>query len=241
MANDSFVNSIDKFDVDQQECDNGCHIHVSRTAFKSHKHYSLFYFLINSNTNLLQFIGNRKLTSYCKHRVIGKVHSKQNVHDSDAERQSAVNEKNENTVEIRFFNSSTKPADVKSYIQFVDSLIKYTKYHNDEVSLQKWKAYVNKYSKKYKELVDKLETFEDPMQEVIVFREPIKVEQTIKSLTLAEMNNIISVTKTDGDTWNRRPDSEIHVHNGGVEMKFEETGWAYLSYSDIKKIVIERM
>jgi flagellar biosynthesis protein FlhG len=46
MDKDSWVSKIDKLDVNHEPQQNGCHIHVSRTAFVDDNHYALLYHLM---------------------------------------------------------------------------------------------------------------------------------------------------------------------------------------------------
>jgi hypothetical protein len=50
---DSWIHSLSDLDAEDHPDTNGCHIHVSRTAFKSDQHYAKFKYLLHSNLELL--------------------------------------------------------------------------------------------------------------------------------------------------------------------------------------------
>ena len=201
MSNDSYINSLGILDVDYTGDANGCHIHISRTAFKDNRHYSLFYFLIHSDNELLQAVAGRKFTNYCKPLPTGKVYTKKCAVGGE-DRSVAVNETNSATVEIRVFNSTNKPEQVKRYIQFLDSLIKYTRYHSKRVSLDRWAKYVEKYKGKYAELYSFLREYGiNKLNGSVVYKEPKVVLRKLDQVKPKEFTDIVGIIHKDGSDY----------------------------------------
>ena len=72
MAEDSFLNAVDNVKVDEHS-NHGCHIHISRTAFDSQKHFGLFYFLMYASKPFIEHIGGRTLNGYCSFTKDGTI------------------------------------------------------------------------------------------------------------------------------------------------------------------------
>lgn len=199
MKPDSFIHTVANAKVNPNES-NGCHIHISRTAFDSNKHYSLFYFLLHASKDLLEFVGGRKLNSYCKFASTGKIYTKANVQDS-ADRARAVNECNHNTVEVRIFNSTNKPAEIRRYVQFVDSAIEYTRSANKVISLKNYFSFIKTNRDTYPDMVEHIANYKAAFPSPITYREPIIKDIDISKLSLANMGDVISFT-IDNDEYN---------------------------------------
>lgn len=237
MDPDSFIHQLPTIAVADGGTANGVHIHISRTAFRDDKHFSLFYFLLSSNRELIEFIGKRQLTSYCRHIVKGLVISKSNKPQPGFERKSFINEQNDHTIEIRFFNSTTDTHVVKSYIQFLDSLIKYSNYHGTSVSLSRWKAYVIKYKSKYAELATRLADYKLPFTGTVKFKPPVvkAVPKTALSF-LADLPYITSVSDAT-KTYQVAEDSRNSIDSDGcLEFRELDHGWRKVHISDITSI-----
>ena len=214
MSDDSFVSKLPSLDNDAQKSANGCHVHISRTAFKDTKHYGLFYFLIQANQQLLEHIGGRKLTRYCQLQPIGKVATKDHK-ASTGEKSVAVNEKHSDTIEIRVFNSTDKPEVLRTYVQFLDSLIKYTKYHKRQVSLTKWSAYVTKYKSKYPELYASLSELKVSVLEngTVVYKPVVNKTITFDKLKASQLASITGVETSTNTYTVIRPELTAVIGN----------------------------
>ena len=158
------LDSIKVFDNSDTRKANGCHIHISRTAFKSKEHYSKWYFFMYSLVdNVLNKIGKRDCTSYCQNVKYGNILLKDNS-PKRYERAVVINENNEKTVEVRVFSSTNKSKELKQYIQLLESTIKYSKYSEKVMNYDGWFSYVNKYSEKYSELLEALTEIPDELK-----------------------------------------------------------------------------
>lgn len=242
MSKNSYLDELPNLDVVNGGTKNGCHVHISRTAFKDSKHFGLFYFLILEDQKFAQYIGNRKETNYCQFTKTGSVATKDNAAKPNYNR-TAINERNDDTIEIRFFNSSNDLKEVKTYIQYLDSLIKYTKYAKVSVSLKGWKSYVKKYIKKYKELYNKIEKYENDLSLVVKYREPKIYKTSVKKLKLSDLYESTSLTVTykhDSNTKSCKvnPETDFIVVPNENSIKFycEDHGWHQIKAEDVVSI-----
>ena len=190
MKPDSFIHTVATAKVNPSES-NGCHIHISRTSFTDNKHYALFYFLLHSSRDLLEYVGGRQLNSYCKFQSSGRIHSKMNQPES-ADRARAINENNTATVEVRIFNSTNKPADIRRYIQFVDSAIEYTRGANKRISVKDYFSFVKANNTIYSDLASHIVDFKSTLPAPITYREPIIKDMAISKIALTDLPNVIS-------------------------------------------------
>lgn len=197
MGKDSFLKDIPSLDSEGDNTENGCHVHMSRTAFKDNRHYGLFYFLLYKDVPFVEYIGNRSLTTYCKCKPSGKVNTKDNT-SLESDRSVMLNENNKATVEARFFLGTNDEAKVKVYVQFLDSLIKYTKYHKHTVTLAKWFRYVTKYKTKYPELFKKVSDYSGTLEGTITYNVPKEYKIAIEELLMMDTSGITEI-KTGGD------------------------------------------
>lgn len=149
------LNKLDVIDDEQTHAKNGCHIHVSSTAFTNDNHYAKWYFFVYSLANgILQRIANRELTRYCKPQKFDNIITKTLEPKSSYDRSVIINEQNNKTKEVRVFSTTNEPKVLKSYIQFMESTIKYSKYAKTVLNYDDYIAYVFKYNTKYQELID---------------------------------------------------------------------------------------
>ena len=185
----------------QETDDNGCHVHISRTAFKDDKHYSLFYFLLHRMHQVATKVGGRELTTYCELNPTGRVHSKTKEHCRNGGRSVYLNERNEDTVEARFFKGTTKVSKLRAYVQLLESLIKYTKYHAKTVTVKGWFGYVTQKSTKYKELLEVLGDIDKEHLDInVVYKEPRKKAYTIDTIKAKDLVNVFNITTSkNGD------------------------------------------
>ena len=152
-----WVNNLHELDVvDDAEAHekNGCHVHISSTAFCDDAHYSKWYFFIYSLANgILQRIANRELTQYCRAVKYDNIITK-TLEPKSYDRSVIINERNSHTKEVRVFSTTVEPKVLKSYIQFLESTIKYSKYAKKSLCYDDYIAYIFKYNTKYQELID---------------------------------------------------------------------------------------
>ena len=233
------LRGINDLDIAENQRECGCHIHISRSAFKSDKHFSLFYFLVNSNQTLLEFIGDRELSSYCSLKTSGRVYTKKNKIDTNGSRERVINEYNKDTVEVRFFNSTNSFEQVKLYLQFLESLIKYTNYRGANVSFNKWIAYINKYKKKYSNLIAKLSEFKGDLSNEVVFRAPVTEKFKFSNLTVGQIQNISSVTYK-GDVLSVDVGHSVSLNSAELCIRLDGSGWNDLSLHHITAVTIEK-
>lgn len=120
----------------------GLHIHMTRAAFKDDKHlFKFLKFIYGNPTELIQFAGRK--SSYAKFDVdtflntfndygqretlrgstFMKMAKRETIND---DRYCAVNLRNVQTVELRFFRPSLKPETVQAALQFCDAAFHYT-------------------------------------------------------------------------------------------------------------------
>lgn len=191
MDPSSFIHTVAKASVQQRD-ENGCHIHVSRSSFTDNKHYALFYFLVHASQEFLEFVGGRPLNSYCKYQPIGKIFSKENIPTS-TDRAVVINECNSSTIEIRIFKSTNNPAEIKRFIQFIDSAIEYTRQAKKQISLTNYFKYIKAHTSRYDMLTASIANYKGSVANPIVYRSPIIKDIKASSLTLTDLANITTV------------------------------------------------
>jgi|GEM_PF-5781764 hypothetical protein len=197
MSNKCWLSAIDTLDATDNPDTNGCHIHVSRTAFKDNKHYAKFKYLLQSNIELLETIGGRQLNSYCKASSDRRNIYKTNKDSVAGEKYTVCNEQHRDTIELRFMASSKNLSDVKKYIQYVDALIKYTAYHSITANYKGFYAYVKKYSSIYKEIQHALEINIDKVIGEVKYKEPKTVRVAFDKLKPIHYPNITKIYIND--------------------------------------------
>lgn len=201
MAKGSWLDNISKVPTNSND-GNGTHVHISRTAFKDDRHYALFYFLIHKMEKVATKVGGRKLTSYCALKPTGKVHNKGNkANSNDAGRTVYLNEQGNDTIEARFFKGTTKTTNLKAYVQFLESMLKYTRYHSKTVTSKGWFGYVTKKSQKYKELLEVLGDIDvSTLTDKVVYKEPTIITTTLDQMKALEVGSITTI-KFDSRTY----------------------------------------
>ena len=207
MKPDSFIHTVSHAKVNPSES-NGCHIHISRTAFNDNKHYAMFYFLLHASKDLLEFVGGRQLNNYCKFLATGRIHTKANVQDS-SDRAKAVNETNQHTVEVRIFNSTNDSAHIRRYIQFVDSAIEYTRSAKKVISVKNFFSYIKSNRDIYPDLMAHVADYKSALPAPITFREPIIKEMDIGRIAIDNLKDIISFS-VNSDTY------ELDTSSGNI-------------------------
>lgn len=119
----------------------GLHLHLSRSAFLGHKHLFKFFYLIYKNSHqMIQFAGRQSgFASFEIGHFLNRIHDwdandvggvtfmdMAKSKSSNMNRYCAVNLRNRNTIELRFFRPSLRPDTVIAAIQMADALYNYT-------------------------------------------------------------------------------------------------------------------
>jgi len=220
MGKGSWLTAIDALHTTDSDS-NGCHIHIGRSAFVSDRHYSLFYFLLHKMEQTSIKVGGRQLTGYCTMSPTGKVFSKANKKENSGNRGVYLNETNEPTVEARFFKGTTNTTNLKAYVQYLESLIKYTKYHAKSVSSDGWFEYVIKKSTKYKELLTVLGEFDEEEKGfVVVYKEPKLIKKKLRTLAYDDFNKIDIIETKGGDTYKDVQVLSISIREGHLDIQY---------------------
>jgi len=155
----------------------GLHIHMSRLAFANEKHLFKFLVFVYKNPNqLIQFAGRQ--THYAKfdidaflngydgwgHRktVRGSSFMKmaKDGHEND-DRYCAVNLKNVQTIELRFFRPSLLPTTVQAALQFCDAAFNYTEMISTQEIMSKNALGFSEFSKWVKTQQDKYKILDE--------------------------------------------------------------------------------
>ena len=144
-----------KFSKDKEQyTKNGCHVHISNTAFKDNAHYAKWYFFFYSLANgFLQGLAGRTCTQYCKNIKYGRLSSKE-LKREENDRAVIINENNEKTREVRVFATTNDPITLRRYIQLIEGTLKYSKYAKETLNWDDFYGYITKYSDKYNYLVE---------------------------------------------------------------------------------------
>ncbi len=243
MSKDSWVNSIDKIDCNTST-DNGCHIHVSRTAFIDDKHYALTYHLLHSMAKggILEEIGGREFTDYCNlDTVPPKIHKHTKTKKEEGSRSMWCNETVENTVEFRFFLTTNDPKQLKRYIQLLDSTIKYTRYHKKTVSFKGLVKYIKKYTSKYKELSKFLEGKTDVEIQSVIFKLPKTKKYLPHTIPHLSIGNIVGI-KHIGATERAVSSDSVVVYKNKVTFRDSTDMYSpqvIVPYGEIEYLLVE--
>ena len=241
MDKDNWVSNLSVLDVVDDTENNGCHIHVSRTAFVDDKHYAMVYHLMTEMGEWLQTVGGREFTGYCQFDSKETPHiariKKEGTHCY--RRQNWVNDRNSSTVEFRFFASSVDPKQIKRYIQFLDSLIKYTRYHSKMVSVEGWVKYCIKYSNKYTELVSFLQDNTPPLKRV-VYRLPKYKKYTVDTLPFRKQSRVEKIETKDGKVYEVKYTGDIEWGSTYLYTSIVGEGHMDISYTNIKYFYVTK-
>lgn len=189
--------------VDRPES-NGCHIHISRTAFKTDKAFNKFKYLLLSNKKALEAIGGRPETSYAKF----KADDSERTSTKDrivGEKYNAINQTHTHTIECRFMASTDNPVQVRRYIQFLDSMVKYTSYHSSTASFEEYVRYVAKYKDKYaiihQFILDNEEVFKVGQ---VTIKSYVKKVIPIEILKVSDFMSVTKIIFTNNETKEKR-------------------------------------
>ena len=244
MDKDSWASKLDTIDANSS-VRNGCHVHVSRTAFADDKHYALAYYLLyemgqqdGSELSMLETLGGRAFTNYCQRDVPSdRIHRLTKDGAKSKNRTSWLNENCEHTIEFRFFGGTNKGDELKRYVQLLDATIKYTKYHKKSVSIAGLVSYINKYAKKYAQLDTFLKGNADIIStKVVTFVEPSRKGFEAAILPYALITDIVSITKTSGTVYSNV--SEAFVE--GSTLYFRHKGnREEVSFIKVASVIVE--
>jgi len=238
MSDGSWLSNIGQVDTNDSD-ENGCHVHISRTAFINDRHYSLFYFLMHKMEEIATKVGGRDLTTYCSLLPTGRVFSKTNRKHEGNGRSLFLNEQNDETIEARFFKGTTNVNKLKGYVQLLESVIKYTKYHPNGGTVKGWFEYTSQKSKKYKELLEVVGTISSDNLEIeVIYREPTRKHKKTKQLTLEDVNNIVEIKLKDG-TVHKGVVKKVNSQARKFEFRNERAGTFYILFSTIESITLE--
>lgn len=171
----------------QRSC--GLHIHMSRRAFKDDKHLFKFLVFIYKNPNqLIQFAGRN--SSYAKFdvdtflngldswgerlSVRGSSFMKMAKNETiNNERYCAVNLRNIETVELRFFRPSLRANTVKAALQFCDAAFNYTESVNTKEVMSEKALSFEKFHQWVKEQKDKYQILDNRIAERVKVIKPV--------------------------------------------------------------------
>ena len=227
---DSWVHKLDTLDANASN-KNGCHIHISRSAFKDNKHYAKFKYLILENKPLAEKVGGRAQTGFCEFIAQeAKIHLALKEKVGGAKRR-AVNECHKDTIELRFMVSSNKSTQVLRYIEFIDSLIKYTAYHTNSASYQKYFQYIKKYQATYPTIYKFISKHQDLLDVEVTYSKPKMYTCNLEDLAPKYFQNVytIHVDHSDGssDDYSTSSDPEsvaIYIRQGENGPYIKEFG-----------------
>lgn len=239
LMGECFITKLPSLKVEERKDTNGCHIHISRTAFIDDKHYAKWYFLMHEMKKINEFIGGRELTNYCTFTPSGKIFKKKKE-DRGSNRSVMINESNQDTVECRFFGSTNSADEVRYFVQYLESLIKFTKYSADVVTITKWKEYTYRKSIKYALLIKKLDKYAGSFEGHVEYRPPIIDRGDTSKVSLKNLFDIIEIHTTSGSVYKEIKD--IKPIKRGLEFIYNNGSGrdrVTISWEDIKDMVWE--
>ena len=105
----------------------GLHVHVSRDAFSSISAEAKFVCLIHNNAHLFEALAGRSDSRWAQFDNGNTENLRRKLLQiNSADRYSAVNMNNTNTLEVRIFRSSLKPERLQMALQLVDACVAYS-------------------------------------------------------------------------------------------------------------------
>ena len=133
----------------------GMHIHISRDAFKTNNHLHKFLYFLHEYKDFSKFIAQRNSTRwagwYEKEELNDfTIYSRNNGRN---DRYMAVNFENYYTIELRIFNSNLITNRNYKNVEFLHSVIEFTKVTNDFCFYDYWK-FVNNHKDIYNNLIE---------------------------------------------------------------------------------------
>ena len=218
MSPSSWVNKLDRLPAVDKPDSNGCHIHISRTAFKDDKHYAKFKYLIQENIPLVELIGGRKLNNFCSLLASKATMFKTKKEGTSGEKYAMCNEQHQDTIELRFMASSNKPKQVRRYIQFLDAMVKYTAYYGSSASYKGYFDYITKYQTMYPDIFALLNANQDKLTGEVAFKEPKLFEADIMDLPTRYYGSIVSAKMYGIDGFN---DGEVREYGNNNKFTVE--------------------
>ena len=163
----------------------GLHIHLSRAPFKSETHLSVFVmFLYKNSVPLIQFAGrdSRRYASWDKGQLLnayndwtsGDVQAEFSLPKfikwgrTNEDRFTAVNLRNRDTIELRFFRPSLRPETIMAALQLCDALFNYSSILtirdmtlNRALEFRSFRSWLDTQDGKYKLLADRIDARND--------------------------------------------------------------------------------
>lgn len=239
MSGNSWVDELDTIDCNDSN-NNGCHIHVGRTAWVDDKHFALTYFLMYelATLGLLEQIGDRPFNNYCElNTPIERIHQvkKEKVAGMSKARGLWCNENNDATVEFRFFNGTNDPKQLKRYVQLLEGVIKYTKFHTKTVTTQGLFAYIRKHATKYAELNEFTSSW-DITNKTVTYTEPRRKDVDFSKLTILEIPFIAVLETHDGEVH----DSVTGAYVDGTTLYYRNNNSSKsVRLNAVKKVTLE--
>lgn len=243
MGEDSWINNIDSIDANSS-IKNGCHIHVSRTAWKDNKHFALTYYLMyemgaknGAEKSMLEILGGRTFTNYCKRdRPSDKIH-KITKDGAKSNGRIWLNESNEKTIEFRFFGGTNKAVEMKRYVQLLEAVIKYTKYHSKRVTITGLGKYIEKHKVKYKELHKFWEANNFQAEATIVYKAPVRKSYLASNVKYSVIMDTVLIEMQNGTVY----DNVTGIHVDGSTLYFRKANRDSMSvqFDDVKRVEVE--
>jgi hypothetical protein len=126
---------------------NGLHVHISKSGFRDNKHLERFIDFFYDNIKFMMYVSERPYCSYLRWcNMTEKEELKESLKCAD--KHVMINLKNSTTVEVRIFRSSADKKRIMKNLEFLLSVIEYTK---KETDLEGYLKMIEK-SKKYPNL-----------------------------------------------------------------------------------------
>lgn len=201
MAKSSWINGIATLKAEERPNSNGCHVHISRTAFKSDKHFAKTKYLLLSNKEMIEAIGGRSINSFSTFKDFGNMRTASKDARS-GEKYCFMNQGLEKTLEFRFMASTTNPTQMKRYIQFIHAMVLYTAYHTKTASYAGFADYVKKYKEKYEILHEFLKANQNLIKGDVTVPSYEKVTKLIENIKISDVKSITKIevlSKETGD------------------------------------------
>lgn len=160
---DKIIKYLEEHDLSTCAATCGFHVHMSLTAFKNNTHKVMFSTFLNYQKKRTSIISGRLSNRYAfyENYTIGK-NSDCNKFIQTADHHEAINWQNSDTVEVRTFKGIETKNEALAYIEYVDSICKFTekeKLINIRKRITTWEKYISfiKDRNEYDELNEHLE------------------------------------------------------------------------------------
>ena len=166
----------------------------------------------------LEVIGGREFTSYCQ---VLPEHKSIHIQEIKAkektvrDRRGFLNDTPSATIEFRFFASSNNPKRVRAYVQFLHSVIEYTRDKKKWVTVEYWNKWVRSHKRKYRELIGLLDVHEPDLVLTgkAVYTKIVYKKYTLDTIPVMKLHKIKRVLLKDGKSFNVFSCSYDHTDN----------------------------